>query len=164
MATDLRAALLLTDRRAIRCGRSRCAVCSVLPFRMLRPESDTEFLAFSLPDAISNSLSESRLDRGPSSMAPARLKLDELDWRKSAKADVDMVLTGTCCAPAISFECQSAVDARDGSVIWSQTPQVSMGDILPAAGRPHTAHRRVAPGSLSAHDESALRPRRASHP
>src|SRR5262245_46464683 len=29
----------------------------VLPFRMLRPDSDTEFLAFSLPDALTTSLS-----------------------------------------------------------------------------------------------------------
>ena len=31
----------------------------VLPFRMLRPDPDTEFLAFSLPDALSGSLSGS---------------------------------------------------------------------------------------------------------
>src|SRR5262249_20386831 len=29
----------------------------VLPFRMLRPDPDTEFLAFSLPDALTSSLS-----------------------------------------------------------------------------------------------------------
>src|SRR5262249_47231335 len=29
----------------------------VLPFRMLRPDAETDFLAFSLPDALTNSLS-----------------------------------------------------------------------------------------------------------
>src|SRR5579864_6082722 len=48
----------------------------VLPFRMLRPDPDTEFLAFSLPDALTASLSglESLVVR--SSMAAARFVAD----------------------------------------------------------------------------------------
>src|SRR5262249_24579804 len=54
----------------------------VLPFRMLRPDAETDFLAFSLPDALTNSLYglESLVVR--SSLAASRFAGDGLDPRK----------------------------------------------------------------------------------
>src|SRR5262245_54168786 len=70
----------------------------VLPFRMLRPDPDTEFLAFSLPDALTASLSglESLVVR--SSIAATRFVVDgqTADAGKiGVEADVDVIVTGT---------------------------------------------------------------------
>jgi len=68
----------------------------VLPFRVLRSNPDTEFLAFGLADAIASSLSglESLVVR--SSLAAAGCTDGVPDLRRIAKeADVDAVLTGT---------------------------------------------------------------------
>src|SRR5215471_16016094 len=48
----------------------------VLPFRMLRPDPETEFLAFSLPDALTGLLSGLRSLVVRSSMAAARFAAD----------------------------------------------------------------------------------------
>src|SRR5262249_51520050 len=69
----------------------------VLPFRMLRPDPDTEFLAFSLPDAITSSLSglESLVVR--SSLAAARYAEGDPPDPKTVAADhdVEMIVTGS---------------------------------------------------------------------
>jgi hypothetical protein len=68
----------------------------VLPFRLLRPDAETDFLAFSLPDALTSSLYglESLVVR--SSLAASRLGGDGLDPRKiGADADVDVIVAGT---------------------------------------------------------------------
>src|SRR5262249_53879269 len=68
----------------------------VLPFRMLRPDPETDFLAFSLPDAITSSLSglESLVVR--SSMAATRFAGDHADPKRIAsEADVDAIVSGT---------------------------------------------------------------------
>src|SRR5262245_2060501 len=68
----------------------------VLPFRMLRPDPETEFLAFSLPDALTGSPVglESLVVR--SSMAAARFANEPVDPKQiGLEADVDMIVTGT---------------------------------------------------------------------
>jgi len=58
----------------------------VLPFRMLRPAAETDFLAFSLPDALTNSLSglESLVVR--SSLAASRFGGDAMGPRKIGRS------------------------------------------------------------------------------
>src|SRR5262245_11217335 len=51
----------------------------VLPFRMLRPDTETEFLAFSLPDALTSSLGGLQSVVVRSSMAAARFAGDSLE-------------------------------------------------------------------------------------
>ena len=51
----------------------------MLPFRMLRPDSETEFLAFSLPDAVASSLGGLQSLVVRSSMAAARFAGDRVD-------------------------------------------------------------------------------------
>jgi serine/threonine protein kinase len=55
MSDDLRAAMLLEDQGTPAQARAITRLV-VLPFRMLRPDPEIDFLAFSLPDAITNSL------------------------------------------------------------------------------------------------------------
>src|SRR5579862_3463726 len=61
----------------------------VLPFRMLRPDPDTEFLAFSLPDALTASLSGLKPLVVRSSMAAARFGADADPKTVATEANVD---------------------------------------------------------------------------
>ena len=68
----------------------------VLPLRVLRPDPETDFLAFSLPDAIASSLSglDSLVVR--SSIVAAKFSVEAPDLAAiAAQADVDIVLVGT---------------------------------------------------------------------
>src|SRR5205085_1239928 len=90
MAQDLRAALLLEDSGAAPHAHG-VARLIVLPFRILRPDPETDFLAFSLPDAITSSLSglDSLIVR--SSVAAGRFASDTPDLRVIAsEAGVDV--------------------------------------------------------------------------
>ena len=67
-----------------------------LPFRVLRPDAETDFLAFSLPDAVTMSLTGTRNLLVRSSAAAARFDPQAPDLRKlAADADVDVALMGT---------------------------------------------------------------------
>ena len=92
MAEELRATLLMDG---IETKLARAAALMVLPFRVLRPSEEIEFLAYSLPEAITVSLAglENLVVR--SSIAAARYSGDAPDLQKIAReAEVDVVLTG----------------------------------------------------------------------
>jgi DNA-binding winged helix-turn-helix (wHTH) protein len=68
----------------------------VLPFRMLRSDSETEFLAFSLPEALTSSLGGLQSLVVRSSMTAARFASDPVDPKRiGVEADVDVIVTGT---------------------------------------------------------------------
>src|ERR1044071_5299421 len=68
----------------------------VLPFRMLRPDPETEFLAFSLPDAVTSTLGGLQSLVVRSSMTAARFATDTVTPSQiGAEADVDAIVTGT---------------------------------------------------------------------
>ena len=68
----------------------------VLPFRVLRPDPETDFLAFSLPDAITTSLSGIGSLIVRSSATAARFAAEAPDFKALAvEADVDRVVMGT---------------------------------------------------------------------
>jgi DNA-binding winged helix-turn-helix (wHTH) protein/tetratricopeptide (TPR) repeat protein len=106
----------------------------VLPFRMLRPDPDTEFLTFSLPDALTASLSglESLVVR--SSVAAARFGADAsaLDPKKiAADADVDVIVSGTLLRSGDQVRVTSQLtDAGTGTLLWSNTAQSPMSDVF----------------------------------
>src|SRR5207344_1558521 len=90
----------------------------VLPFRILRPAAETDFLAFSLPDALTISLSglESLVVR--SSLAASRFGGDAMDPRKiGAEAEVDVIVAGTL------------LHAADGLRVSSQLTDASTGTL-----------------------------------
>jgi DNA-binding winged helix-turn-helix (wHTH) protein len=71
----------------------------VLPFRMLRPDPQTEFLAFSLSDALTTSLSSLNSLVVRSSLAASKFSGAIPDLKViAAEADVDLVVTGTLLA------------------------------------------------------------------
>ena len=104
----------------------------VLPFRMLRPDDDTAFLAFSLPDALTASLSglESLVVR--SSLAAARFGEGEPSPKTvAAEADVDMIVTGTLLRAGEQVRVTSQLtDARTGTLVWSDSAQAPVGDLF----------------------------------
>jgi serine/threonine protein kinase/cytochrome c-type biogenesis protein CcmH/NrfG len=158
MASELRAAVLLADTsgETIRAQLMRRLI--VIPFRILRSDPDTDFLAFSLPDAITGSLS--RLDSivVRSSVSAARFKPEDLDLARLAEqADVDIVLTGTLLRAGDQVRVATQlVETRSGALIWSQTSQVPLGDVFQLQDR---LTRRIVESlavPLSTRDQQAL--------
>jgi serine/threonine protein kinase/tetratricopeptide (TPR) repeat protein len=101
-----------------------------LPFRVLRPDNETDFLAYSLPDAISNSLAgiDSLIVR--SSLVAARFDASD-PKRIAAEADVDMILTGTMMRAGEQLRVSSQlVEAGSGALLWSDSGQFALGDIF----------------------------------
>jgi TolB-like protein len=104
----------------------------VLPFRVLRPDPETDFLAFSLPDAIATSLS----GIGPlivrSSATAARFAGDVPDLKKlAAEAGVDRVVMGTLLRQGDQLRVAAQlVETPAGTLITSHTVQSSLGDLF----------------------------------
>jgi non-specific serine/threonine protein kinase len=169
MALDLRSAAELADSGDVPQIRAMTRLI-VLPFRMLRPDPDTEFLSFSLPDALSASLSglESLVVR--SSLTAARFAADAPDFRRiSEEADVDIVLTGMLLRAGDELRVTAQLaDAAAGTLIWSHTAQAAVGDLfhlqdslveriveslaLPLTVREHRRLKRDAPASATAYE------------
>ena len=104
----------------------------VLPFRMLRPDADTEFLAFSLPDAVASSLGGLRSLVVRSSIVAGRFAGDGLEPQKiGAEADVDVIVTGTLLRLGGELRVATQLtDAASGTLMWSNTAQVSVDDLF----------------------------------
>jgi TolB-like protein len=104
----------------------------VLPFRLLRPDAEIEFLAFSLPDAITASLSAHEALSVRSPLAAARFAAGDTDLGAVAEQlDVDHVLTGTLLRSGDQLRISvQLVQAPGGRVIWSHGAQAAMGDLF----------------------------------
>ena len=105
----------------------------VLPFRILRPHQESDFLAVSLPDAIATSLAgiESFVVR--STMMASKLVSAEFDVKMiSERAQVDAILTGTILADGGVSPCPfpQLMHAPDGALMWSNTAQTSLRDVF----------------------------------
>ena len=104
----------------------------VLPFRMLRPDEDAEFLAFSLPEAITMSLSglESIVVR--SSLAGGQFVTESPDLKALAThAEVDLVLVGSLLRGGDTLQVNAQLlEAPGGTVVWSERAQVGWQDIF----------------------------------
>ncbi len=131
MAADLRAAAALADSGDPPRVRAMTRLI-VLPFRMIRPDADTDFLAFSLPDALTSSLSSLESIVVRSSLAAARFAADAPDLRRIAQeADVDLVLSGSLLRAGDQLRVMAqVVDATAGTLIWSHTTQSRLGDVF----------------------------------
>jgi eukaryotic-like serine/threonine-protein kinase len=104
----------------------------VLPFRVLRPDPETDFLAFSLPDAIATSLSGNPSLIVRSSAVAARFAAEAPDLKiLAAEADVDRVVTGTLLRSGDQLRAAAQlVEAPAGTLLTSHTVQSSMGDLF----------------------------------
>ena len=103
-----------------------------LPFRVLRPDAETDFLAFSLPDAITTSLTGTRNLLVRSSAAAARFDPQAPDLRRlAADADVDLALMGTILRAGAQLRATAQlVEAPAGTVVWSHSSQHPLQDVF----------------------------------
>ena len=131
MARDLRTCLSRGDAgtRAVARAATRLVV---LPFKMLRPDPAIDFLADSLPDAITVSLSslESLVVR--SSLTGARLGSSGADLSAvAAQANVDAVVIGSLLPASGQIRVSvQLVEVPTGTVLWSHARQVPMDDLF----------------------------------
>ena len=105
----------------------------VLPFRILRHHEGSDFLAVSLPDAITSSLGaiDSLVVR--SSVVASRFTgPGALDVKKIAEeAQVDAILTGTLISDGERLQVNAQlVEASDGALLWSHTSKMPVRDVF----------------------------------
>lgn len=131
MAGEVRAALLKegieTKARAQQLRR-----LIVLPFRMLRPNAEMEFLAYSLPEAITISLAGLENLTVRSSMVASRYSGGAADLRVIAEeAEVDVVLTGALLTIGEQIRITTQLtEAPSGTLMWSHTSQATTRELL----------------------------------
>jgi len=103
-----------------------------LPFRVLRPDAETDFLAFSLPDAITMSLTGTPNLLVRSSAAASRFDPQAPDLRKLASdADVDVALMGTILRAGSRLRATAQlVETPAGTVMWSHSSQHALHDVF----------------------------------
>ena len=131
----------------------------VLPFRMLRADPDTDFLAFSVPDAVAGALSllDSVVVRSPT--GAARYATDLLDLKRIAEeAGAEAVLTGTIlrAGNGIRVTCE-LMEAPSGTVLWWDEPHVNMSDLFELQDNLVRSIVESLSLSLSAHEHGRLR-------
>src|SRR5262245_61600828 len=138
-----------------------------LPLRILKPDPDTDFLAFSVPDAVSVALAalESVVVRSAQVGVPA-----DADVRAIGRSlSVDVVLTGTLLRSGghVRVSAQLA-DATAGTIIWADVAQAPIEDLfqlqdtlterivaslsLPLTARDRRSLDRQAPASAEAYE------------
>jgi TolB-like protein len=103
----------------------------VLPFRALKSDDHTDLLTFTLPEAISNSLSAMDNLIVRSSLLASRFEGQPDPRRVAVEADVDAFLTGSLLRAGNCFRltCQ-LVEAPAGTVLWSETARSPMQDLF----------------------------------
>jgi serine/threonine-protein kinase len=104
----------------------------VLPFRVLRPDPETDFLAFSLPDAIATSLAGNPSMVVRSSVVASRFDSGSPDLKALAtEADVDRVVLGTLLRAGDRLRASAQlVEVPAGTLLTSQTIDASTGDLF----------------------------------
>ena len=111
---------------------SKVARLIVLPFRILRPDPATDFLAFSLADSLATSLSGLKSLVVRSSLAASRYSAATLDLKTIAvEADVDLIVTGTLLSAGDEIRVVTQLtEAASGTLMCSQSMQASTGSIF----------------------------------
>jgi eukaryotic-like serine/threonine-protein kinase len=131
---------------------------AVLPFRMLRPDPELEFLGPSLADAVAMTLAGIRSLVVRPTMATSRFAGASPDLHAMADAlEVDVALAGTILA--VGGRCRVAaqlLEAPGGRMLWSQTLDEAGDDVFQIQD---TLARRIVDSlqlPLTAHERSAL--------
>src|SRR5215472_6992060 len=104
----------------------------VLPFRMLTPDPGTEFLAFSLPEALTTSISGLKSVVMRSSLAAARFAATTPNLQTiAAEAHVDLIVTGTLLSTGDEIRVSAQLtEAATGTLMCSRSTQASIGNIF----------------------------------
>jgi TolB-like protein len=129
-AQELRAALLLADTQPVAARAATRLI--VLPFRILRPDDETDFLAFSLADAITSSLSTLQPLVVRSSVIAGRFGAGVPDLKVLAtEAEVDVAVVGTLMRAGDQLRVTTQLlEAPSGTVVCSHSSQAHVGDLF----------------------------------
>ncbi|MGE0362304.1 MAG: FlgO family outer membrane protein [Vicinamibacterales bacterium] len=170
MAADLRAAAKSPLGLASSVPARAVTRLVVLPFRLLRPDAEFDFLGQSFADAITNSLSTLQSLVLRPTLVAARLAAESHDLKAIAQeADVDLVVTGTLLRANDQLRVSAQlIAAAAGTVLWTHTVQTSLGDVFqvqdelvrrivdsmaaPLSGREQRAAGRDVPASAKAYE------------
>jgi serine/threonine protein kinase/tetratricopeptide (TPR) repeat protein len=131
IAREVRAAAEMRDSGVVPVARPATRLM-VLPFRLLRPDPEIDFLSFSLADSLVVSLT----GLGPlvvrSSHAAQTLAGEALDLKRIAsEGEVDAVLTGSILRAGEQVRLVAQlVETPGGAILWSKTAQVRMQDVF----------------------------------
>ena len=132
LALVLAAIYLFRDARAPRSAPQKTHRLAVLPFQNLRENKETDFLGFSLADAVITKLGYvSELSVRPS-YAVQKYKTQSQDVRKIAHdLDVDTLLTGTFLREGddLRIACQ-LIDANAQSILWKGSYDLKYDKLL----------------------------------
>ncbi|HEY6306954.1 MAG TPA: protein kinase [Candidatus Angelobacter sp.] len=157
MAAEIRGALAI-EGIEVRVKAQPLRRLIVLPFRLLRPSDEIQFLAFSLPEAITVSLAglEDLVVR--SSIVADRYAHESPDLKKiAAEEDVDVVLTGALLPLGEKLRITAQlVEAPSGTLLWSHSSQTTIHELLELHD---DLVRRVVESilpTLSAHEHQSL--------
>src|SRR5215831_11560817 len=106
----------------------------VLPFRALRPDPETEFLNFGLPDAVTAALGGLQSLVVRSSAAAARFAGDAVEPRQvGIDADVDVIVTGTLLRAGGEVRVATQLtEASTGTLLRSYACQAPVDDLFRA--------------------------------
>jgi len=121
----------LSDSTAVAARTRTVSRIIVLPFRTPKSDEQTDFLSYTLPDAISNSLSAMDNLIVRSTLMAATFGVQPDPKRVAVEADVDAFLTGSLLRAGDRFRltCQ-LIEAPSGSVLWSESANSSMQDLF----------------------------------
>ena len=166
MAEEIRAAVRLADSGETPAARTVTRLI-VLPFRMLRPDPEIDFLSFSLADAITASLGSLESVVVRSSLAAARFKADAPDLAALAsELDVNVAVTGTLLRAGTEVRVATQLDRgpeRPAALVEDDAGDPQRH--LSAPGRSHPPHRRIAlAAALRARAANALARRAGDRP
>ena len=118
-------------REAIAPPGRRTTRVIVVPFRLLRPDPDIDFLGFSLADAVASSLAgfDSLVVRSSLGVVQAS---PTTDLRALAQqADVDVALLGSLLRVGAQVRVSAQlVEVPGGSILWSRTMQAPVEDLF----------------------------------
>jgi serine/threonine protein kinase len=132
MAGDLRLALTSAGGLASSAQARAVTRVIVLPFRLLRPDPEIDFLSHSLADAITNSLAALQSLVLRPTLTAARLVADLDDFRSIAKeADVDLLVSGTLLRAGGQLRVTAQlISAAGGAILWTHSAQTPLGDVF----------------------------------
>jgi serine/threonine protein kinase len=131
MSRDL-AGIVLGDSSASAAPALALTRLVVLPFRVLRPDPEIDFLGLALADAVSSSLSGLASLVVRSSAAGSRFATEAPDLQAIAtQLEVDLVLLGTLLRSGDRLRVSTQlVEAPAGTLTWSHTTQSEVGDVF----------------------------------
>lgn len=132
MSTDIRSAMTFSTTSTERPVARVVTRVIVLPFRVLRPDPDTDFLAFGLADAIMNSLTGVQSLVVRSSLAASAFSEGPPDLQRIAtETGVEAVVTGTLMRAGDQIRVNAQLlEAPGGTVLWSDRVQSPLGDLF----------------------------------